>query len=191
SSSEAPDGWAEADVLLDRTGGFNYGSGIVELQLADGHDVASIGGKRAHWLRCRLADRTRSGATAATFSHPPEIYSITAAAIGALIPVAHSERLEAEDLGESDGTPGQRFTLSFAPVLPPDTDETPEVLDSDTGVWERWERVESFAESGPLDRHFALDLASGEVELGPAIRTADGGWRYHGARPPKGARLRM
>jgi predicted phage baseplate assembly protein len=191
SSSEAPDGWAEAEVLLDRTGGFNYGSGIVELQLADGHDVASVGGRRAHWLRCRLADRTRSGATAATFSHPPEIYSISAAAVGALIPVAHSERLEGEDLGESDGTPGQCFTLSFAPVLPPEPDETLEVLDPSTGVWERWDRVESFAESGPSDRHYAFDLASGEIELGPAIRTADGDWRYHGGRPPKGARLRM
>ena len=36
-----------------------------------------------------------------------------------------------------------------------------------------------------------LDLVSGEVELGPAIRETDGGWTQYGAVPPKGAVLRF
>jgi predicted phage baseplate assembly protein len=191
SSSEGPGGWAECQVLLDRTGGFNYGSGIVELQLPAVHDPATVGGQRAWWLRCRLDDRTRSGAQAATFSHPPEIYSITAAPLGALVPVAHSQTVVDEVLGESDGTPGQSFRLRHAPVLPPGDGEFLEVLDPESGGWQRWERRESFADSGPEDLHYTLDLASGEIELGPAIRTGAGGWRQYGAVPPKGAQLRM
>jgi predicted phage baseplate assembly protein len=191
SSAEGPGGWAECDVLLDRTGGFNYGSGIVELQLPAGHDQATVAGHRGYWLRCRLDDRTRSGAQAATFSHPPEIYSITAAPLGALIPVAHSMAIDGEILGESDGTPGQAFRLRYAPVLPPDEDETLEIHDPETGAWQRWARRESFADSKPDDLHYTLDLASGEVALGPAIRSGEGGWRQYGGIPPKGARLRL
>jgi predicted phage baseplate assembly protein len=191
SSGEAPGGWAECEVLEDTTGGFNYGSGVVELQLPAAHDQATVGGMRAHWLRCRLDDTTRRGAAAATFSHPPEIYSISAAPLGALVPAAHSVRVEEEVLGESDGTPGQVFHLRNAPVLELEGLEGLEVLDPETTHWQPWELRESFAESGPNDAHYALDLASGEVALGPAIRTGDGAWRQYGAVPPKGARLRM
>jgi predicted phage baseplate assembly protein len=186
------DDWTEAEVLEDRTGGFNYGSGLVELQLPRSHSQASIGGKRAFWIRCRLDDKTRSGAEATnTYSHAPEIYSITAAPIGALIPASHARHQETELLGQSDGTPGQRFRVRFAPMLPVDPDETIEVVNPDSGAWERWEHVESFVESGENDRHFTIDLAHGEIELGPAIRTPDGAWRQYGVVPPKGAAVRI
>ena len=191
SSSEGPGGWAECEVLLDSTGGFNFGSGIVELQLPAGHEQVSMGGKRGYWLRCRLDDRTRSGEAAATFSHPPEIYSITAATLGAIIPVAHSMTLVEEVIGESDGTPGQSFDLRYGPVLELEDGEHLEVLDPETGAWEPWQLRESFAESGPDDRHFTLDLAGAQLDLGPAIRTGDGGFRQYGAVPPKGATLRL
>src|SRR5712691_3618510 len=185
------DGWEEAIVLEDRTGGFNYGSGVVELQCPPVSSPTAIGGKRAHWLRCRLDDKTRSGSEATAFSHPPEIYAITAVPVGAMLPATHSMRIEGEDLGQSDGTPGQIFRLRYAPVLPTTGDETLEVVNPETGAWERWEMVPSFVESGPNDRHFLLDLASGELELGPAVRTPDGGWRFHGYFPLKGAMLRF
>ena len=191
SSGTATGGWAEAEVLVDTTGGFNYGSGVVELQLPDGHDAATVGGARAYWLRCRLADVTRRGAAAATFSHPPEIYSITASPLGALVPAAHSVRIDEEPVGESDGTPGQTFRLRHAPVLALEGTEGLEILEPGSNAWRPWELRESFAESGPGDEHYTLDLASGEVALGPAIRAGDGGWRQYGAVPPKGARLRM
>jgi predicted phage baseplate assembly protein len=123
SSGEAPGGYALATVLEDTTGGFNYGSGIVELQVPASHDAAQVAGTRGFWLRCRLDDTTRAGAPAATFSHPPEIYSITAAPTGALVPAAHSVRVDEEVVGESDGTPGQAFRLRNAPVLALEGDE--------------------------------------------------------------------
>jgi predicted phage baseplate assembly protein len=191
SSADVEGGWAEAEVLIDRTGGFNYGSGVVEVQISSHHSATTIAGKRAHWLRCRVDSKTRSGLDALVYSNPPEIYSITARAIGALIPSSHAVLVTEPVLGESDGTPGQAFTLPQAPVLELRSDETLVVLDPDSAQWETWELRESFAESGPADRHYAIDLAHGEIELGPAIRTADGGWRQYGAVPKKGSSLKF
>ena len=189
--SQAEGGWAEAEVLEDLTGGFNYGSGTVELQCPERSAVQPLGGHRMHWIRCRIDDRTRTGGAATTYSHPPEIYSITATPIGALLPATHAAQIEDEPLGLSDGTPGQVFTLRHSPVLKPGTGETLEVQDPESGDWSTWELREDFVSSTEFDRHFALDQVSGDVELGPAIRETDGGWSQYGAVPPKGAVLRF
>jgi predicted phage baseplate assembly protein len=191
STGEAGAAWAEARVLSDRTGGFNYGSGIIELELPTRTGIESVGGRRAHWLRCRLDALTRSGVAGAVFSHPPEIYSLAAGAIGARIPAVHAQRETNEVLGESDGTPGQRFELRHSPVLAPRVDETLEVRVPGSTDWQPWERRDSFAESGPSDLHYLVDPAAGEIELGPAIRSAGGEWVQHGSIPPKGATLRF
>ena len=189
--SPSPTGeWAEAEVLEDLTGGFNYGSGAVELQCPTRSGIAPVSGKRLHWLRCRLDDSTRRGGGVAAYAHPPEIYSITAAPIGALLRTEHAGLEVDEVLGTSDGTPGQTFELRFAPVLAPEGGETLESRESG-GEWEPWELRESFAESTREDRHFTLDLVHGEIELGPSVREADGGWTQYGAIPAKGAQLRM
>jgi predicted phage baseplate assembly protein len=188
----SPDGgWDRATVLFDLTGGFNYGSGSVELQLPPRSAARPIGGKHLHWLRCRIAERTVSSDAAAAYAHPPEIYEITAGAIGAAVPAAHSVRVDREVLGVSDGTPRQSFPLRFSPVLPLEGDETVEARNPRTGEWIAWEPRESFATSGPDDRHFAIDLVAGQVEFGPAIRERSGDWTQYGAIPPKGSTLRV
>ena len=153
--------WLEATVLEDATGGFNYGSGAVELQLPSRSAIVGLAGQRCHWLRCRVHDRTRSGAAATIFSHPPEIYDITAAPLGAELPAAHSARERDELLGTSDGTPGQSFRLRYSPVLTLAQDERLEVRPPGEDTWEPWEPRESFAEQrrgrpsfplGPRDR---------------------------------------
>jgi Baseplate J-like protein len=58
-------------------------------------------------------------------------------------------------------------------------------------VWEPWERVQSFADSGADDRHYCLDAATGEISFGPSVRLPDGGVRDYGAVPPKGAIVRV
>jgi predicted phage baseplate assembly protein len=184
------EGWAEAEVLEDTTGGFNYGTGLIELQLPRTHDPATVGRRRAHWLRCRVDERTRAGESA-SYAAPPEIYRIGAAPVGALVPSAHAEQVGEEALGESDGTPAQTFKLRRAPLLPAEPGETLEVLSPGERDWQAWERRDSFLESGPEDLHFRLDPASGTVELGPSVRSGDGGWRQHGAIPEKGALLRF
>jgi predicted phage baseplate assembly protein len=189
--SQGDGAWLEAEVLEDLTGGFNYGSGTVLVELPPRSAVQPMAGHRLHWLRCRIDDKTRSGSAATTYSQPPEIYSITAAPVGARLPATHAAQISSEILGVSDGTPGQIFPLRNSPVLKPAAGETLEIQDPESGDWARWELREDFVGSTEFDRHFTLDLVSGEVELGPAIRETDGGWTQYGAVPPKGAVLRF
>ena len=88
--------------------------------------------------------------------------------------------------------PASSFQLLYAPVLEPTPAEHLEVLDPERGEdWQAWEQRESFAESGPDDRHYVLDAADGTIELGPAVRSPDGSWRQYGRVPPARALLRM
>jgi predicted phage baseplate assembly protein len=183
--------WLEAQVLEDLTGGFNYGSGSVELQLPARSGVDSIGGHRLHWVRCRFDEDTPAGRDGATYTHPPHVYEITAAPVGAALAGAHATVVRHESLGISDGTPGQVFPLRARPVLPLAGDEYLEVQDPETGDWQQWEARDTLALSGPFDRHFVLDRYAGQIELGPAIRQSDGDWRQYGAVPPKDAQLRI
>jgi predicted phage baseplate assembly protein len=182
--------WLEAEVLEDLTGGFNYGSGTVLLELPPRSAIQPLAGHRMHWLRCRIDDRTRTGGAATTYTQPPEIYSITAGALGARLPATHASQVRQEILGVSDGTPGQIFPLRNAPLLKPLAGETLEVQDPESGDWARWELRDDFVGSTEFDRHYNLDVVSGEVEFGPAIRETDGGWTQYGSVPPKGAVLR-
>jgi len=189
--SQDGDAWGEAAIIADTTGGFNYGSGLIDLRLPRRSAIRAIGGHRCYWLRCRVVDRAADGKEA-RYSHPPEIKAITVRAIGAVLPAGHSAREVDEALGYSDGTPSQVFRVINAPTLPLDpAGETLEVREPGGEDWERWDACESFASSGPADRHFVFDAAVGEVQLGPAIRHAEGGWSQHGAVPQKGAALRI
>ncbi|MBA3746480.1 MAG: putative baseplate assembly protein, partial [Solirubrobacterales bacterium] len=183
--------WLPAEVLEDLTGGFNYGSGSVQLQLPETSAIQLLGGKRLHWVRCRIDELTISGNSGATYTQAPEIYSISAAPIGALLPAAHSALAPAEVLGVSDGTPGQTFELRTAPVLPLEQGETLEVQYPGDETWTSWELRESFASSNAAGKHFSIDLVSGQIEFGPAIRETDASWTQYGAVPPKGSVLRM
>jgi predicted phage baseplate assembly protein len=189
--SQGDNEWLEAEVLEDLTGGFNYGSGTVTLELPPRSAIQPLAGHRMHWLRCRIDDKTRHGGAATTYTQPPEIYSITAGVIGARLPATHASQITSEILGVSDGTPGQVFPLRNAPVLKPQAGETLEVQDPESGDWARWELRDDFVGSTEYDRHYTLDLVSGEVEFGPAIRETDGGWTQYGSVPPKGAVLRF
>ena len=189
--SQGDNEWLEAEVLEDLTGGFNYGSGTVTLELPPRSAIQPLAGHRMHWLRCRIDDKTRHGGAATTYTQPPEIYSITAGVVGARLPATHASQITKEIVGVSDGTPGQVFPLRNAPVLKPQAGETLEVQDPESGDWARWELRDDFVGSTEFDRHFTLDLVSGEVEFGPAIRETDGGWTQYGAVPPKGGVLRF
>ena len=184
--------WDEATVLEDLTGGFNYGSGTVELAAAAAQRGPAA--RRATACTgCAAAStrRTAPGGAAATYTHPPEIYSITAAPIGARLPPTHASRDEREILGASDGTPGQIFPLRYRPVLALGRGRDAR------GAGPRVRRLGALGAARGLrrldrvDRHFTLDLVGGEVEFGPAIRETDGGWTQYGAVPPKGAVLRF
>src|SRR4029079_7705520 len=92
--------------------------------------------------------------------------------------------------GTSNGEPGQTFALRFAPVLTLRAGETLEIQNA-AGDSEAWDEVDSFADSGPDDRHFTIDLVHGLIRLGPELHDPGTAITRRGAIPPKGAALRM
>ena len=147
-------------------------------------------GQRLHWLRCRVATPQESGGAA--YERPPEISSITAAPIGATLLARHADHVDNEVIGESDGTPGQTFTVLRPPMLAPSRRRVargPRPRARRSGSAGRPSSRSSTPRAS--DRCYVCDAATGTIELGPAVRQADGDWRHYGAVPPKGATLRL
>ena len=67
--------WDPVTVLEDTTGGFNFGSGEVLLELPGDSERVPLDGHRLHWLRCRVATPAESGGAA--YERPPEVFTIT------------------------------------------------------------------------------------------------------------------
>lgn len=175
--------WVPARVHSDTTGGLNR-DGEVLLGLPRAMAPLTLGGTRAHWLRMRLLP-CRPGQPG--YQASPRISSLAAAVLGGNVVAEHGRDVGPEVLGRSDGSPGQQFTLANAPVLPRRPGEVLRVVVGDTA--EVWTEVPDFTASGPDDRHYTIDDASGTVSFGPVVRYADGTLRSHGAVPPDGAEI--
>lgn len=200
--SYGQENWSPAAVVSDSSGGFNYASGVVELQLPRTEEAASVAGSELHWLRCRLLEEDKHGS--ACYTHAPRIRRVKVAAIGTLVGAEHAARagtprtlaaaqhLDAggELLGYSDGSPGQVLRVRHWPALSLTPDEGLEVLDAKSGRWVAWSVQDSLADSGPGDLHYCFDPTTGEVSLGLAIRERDG-WVQRGKIPERGAAMRL
>jgi predicted phage baseplate assembly protein len=182
--------WHEATAASDETGGFLLGDGAITVELPEETAVAGISGKQLHWLRCRVAERTRAGRRTA-YARPPLIVALSAAVAGATVAAVHAATVSEESLGVSEGVPGVAYALKHRPVLPLEAGETLEVRAPRGDQWTPWQAVSSFALSGRGDPHFMLDETRGEVRFGPAIRQPDGGWRQFGEIPAAGSALRF
>ncbi|WP_405583404.1 putative baseplate assembly protein [Streptomyces sp. NBC_01190] len=178
------DGWTPCEVDRDGTGGLNR-PGEVVLHVPGGHVLSRTGRREAGWLRCRVTEPLPGQPFYAT---SPTVRSAEAFTIGGTTGAVHAETVRDEALGESTGLPGQRLRLANAPVV---GDVPPLHLQvaGDDG-WTDWEAVPHFAASGPDERHFTLDAATGELAFGAAVREPDGSLRQYGAVPPKGAVIR-
>jgi predicted phage baseplate assembly protein len=179
------DSWAPCELDSDTTGGLNR-DGDVIVHVPHGHTASIIAKQRAGWLRARVTDLIEGQPA---YSASPNIKGLAVITIGGTVDAVNADLIREEDLGSSEGVPGQRFALRRSPVVPGDTPAVLEVA-GDEG-WDEWTQVSDFAGSGPDDKHFQLDVSEGEVKLGPAVRLADGALRRYGAVPPKGARLRL
>lgn len=178
-------GWSPCDVDRDDTGGLNK-AGDVVLHVPENHETSILARNRAGWIRCRLLVPEEGQPT---YTQSPRILSISAFTIGGTARMVHAEVVRNEDLGTSDGTPGQKFVLQRRPVVPWEEPGVLQVIDDD-GVTE-WAPVEHFAEADPDEKCFHIDAFAGEVQFGPAVRQGDGTLRQYGAVPPKGAYLRL
>jgi predicted phage baseplate assembly protein len=179
------DDWEPCELDSDTTGGLNR-DGDVVIHVPRGHVVSLIAKQRAGWLRARVTEPVEGQPA---YSASPNIKGLNAITIGGTVDVVNAELVRDEEIGISEGVPGQRFLLKRGPVVPGDDDPVLEVT-GDEG-WDEWTYVPDFAASGPDDTHFTVDLSSGEVRLGPAVRLADGMLRRYGAVPVKGAHLRL
>jgi predicted phage baseplate assembly protein len=178
-------GWAKCEVDQDDTGGLNR-PGDIFLHLPGGHVSSLLNGIRAAWVRAVV---TEPNPGRPAYSRSPVLSRLSADCVGGTVTAIHAVRVVDDAVGEAEGVPGERFSLSRRPVL--DTGQPP-VLDVSAGDgWEEWRCVPDFADSHPNDPHFTLDRAAGEVEFGPAVRLTDGAWRCHGRVPPQGAVLRV
>lgn len=179
------DGWAACELDSDTTGGLNR-DGDVIVHVPPSHTASLIAKRRAGWIRARV---TALAEGQPGYQASPSITSLEAITIGGTVDAVNAELVANEEVGVSEGVPGQRFAVKRAPLVPGDEPAILEVSGPDG--WEEWTEVADFASSGPDDRHFVLDLGSGEVRLGPAVRLADGALRSFGAVPAKDARLRL
>ncbi|MGH8981962.1 MAG: putative baseplate assembly protein [Acidimicrobiales bacterium] len=177
------EGWASLPVHADTTGGLNR-DGDIELRLPRHSAPLSLGGTRAHWVRVRLLAE-REGQ--AGYQSSPRLRTLRAAVLGGTVTAEHAVVVGPERPGRSDGSPGQRFVLAQTPVLPRREGEEVRVATAERA--DTWTEVPDFTASGPADRHYAIDDASGTITFGPAVRYADGTVRQHGAIPPDGAEI--
>src|SRR6266567_5209504 len=179
-------GWVACDVEYDGTGGFNT-PGEVILHTPTMQE-ANFGGTVARWLRCRLAE-PRPGQR--MYYASPMVERLRVEARGGTVGARHATTIRDEILGQSDGTPGQTFTLQHAPLLARDPNQDYLIVESPGSETEYWREVEDFAESGPDDRHFTLDSTDGTLTLGPTLLQPDGSVYRFGATPLKRSWLRF
>ena len=146
-------GWAPLAVV-DDTRGLTRSGAVRFVGPADLAPTAQLG-RTFCWLRARRSDVGR----------------LTAPRLGRVLTntvmAEHSLRHDAEVLGFSDGTPGQRLRTAATPVL---DGELVEVLEA-TG-WQPWSAVPTLAASGADDRQYVLDRALGDVTFGDGRRGA-------------------
>jgi predicted phage baseplate assembly protein len=179
--------WSPLRLESDTTGGLNT-NGHVILHLLLTGAIKEVNGQHACWIRCR-AVKPRPGQGA--YGSSPMVRSIVSESIGGTVPASHALRVTNELIGQSGGTPGQRFQLQNVPVMSREPGETVEVETENEGEFEPWQEVSDFADSGPTDPHFTCDSVSGEIQFGPSIRQPSGEERQYGRLLPNGRRVRF
>ena len=193
--------WDLLEIASDTTLGFNRRpgqevngerTGRIEMCLPVGLVARTINKHRGYWVRCRytvdLPPRGPEARRPAPYQKSPEIKNVEARVIGGTAPASNCTTVPFKDLGLSDGTPGQVFSLGHAPIMPRRPGETLLVGTQDTPreELEQWQEVHDFSESGEDDRHFLCDSYAGEIIFGPSIAQPDGSMRQHGKVPDKG-----
>ncbi len=174
----------------DTTGGLNNPSGRLVFYLPLSARSDEIQGVSAYWLRCRFEQRRSSQGV---YSRSPRVAKITAYALGAAVTATHATLVRNEDLGITNGEPGELFTLFNAPLLDPGEGEMLEIEERVDGsiVFVPWTRVDDFSRSSRYDRHYTLNTANGEIQLGPSIRQSDGKMQQYGRVPDANRRVRF
>jgi len=180
--------WERCEVDQDTTRGMN-GIGRIRIHLPNMGKYKVHDGEQ-YWIRARVKEITpaeeREGMHAYRLS--PRLRKAHVASWGCTIPATHAQKIVREFLGQSDGSPGQRFTLKAYPILDRKKEERL-VVQIEGGQAQTWVEVNDFSESTSSDMHYTLDSTNGEIRFGPAVRQQDGAIKLYGAVPPRGSNL--
>jgi predicted phage baseplate assembly protein len=165
--------WRPMTLLRDETTAFTRDGHIVLRGPGSGAKKARRGdvADPLYWIRCRVVD--------ASWEKAPRLDAILPNCVQARQQIS----LRSESVGRSLGVPGQTFSLARTPVLPravPQTHVMPDGrivtvpsvrLDIDEGAgFAPWQEVDDFHASGPEDRHFTLNRATGLITFGTGER---------------------
>ncbi|MGK7944659.1 MAG: putative baseplate assembly protein [Microcystaceae cyanobacterium] len=151
---------------LTREGSDPFAGADVILHLPLDFPSAQFSNYQGHWLRCCYTPQQDNQPG---YGRSPRIIGINVSSMGGTVPISQEIAINNEDLGASDGRPGQKFQLQVTPILPRRESEyllvrPPEELP------QRWQEVNDFADSHQGDRHYTLDSLTGEIQFGPLIR---------------------
>ncbi len=180
--------WLPCQVELDTTKGMNTG-GKVRLHLPD-MGKYTVDKKTRYWVRVRIKEINSAERLLGMRSYDisPRMRKLSVHTWGGTVMATHARPVKREHLGQSDGSPGQRFYLQFTPILKRQEGENLLVL-VDGEAPQAWQEVRDFASSGSQDKHYTLDPINGELRFGPAVRQPDGTMKLYGAVPPRSAQL--
>ena len=137
----------------------------VILHLPKKWQVSQFSNYEGYWLRCRY---TKPETDSNHYIRSPRLREVSARSIGGTVGVIQCSQIRNEILGESDGTSGQTFQLTTAPIL--EREEEEYILVTPPGESPQiWQEVRDFADSGPKDKHYTIDSIKGTVQFGPKI----------------------
>jgi predicted phage baseplate assembly protein len=158
--------WQPLDVTSDTTNGLSR-TGVVlfNAPTAGAQGPAKYGAlqrpedQALYWLRYRIDQILGNG-----YESLPLLEDVLLNTITATNAVIETDEL----LGASSGLPSQTFTLANTPVLPkdPDVKGIIAVDANDRNGFVTWTEVGDFANAGPTDMVYTLDLATGLVSFG-------------------------
>ena len=180
--------WQVCDVEMDTTKGMNS-AGRIQIHLP-AMGVNNVNDAELYWVRARVKEITPTEHKEGTrpYRLTPKLRQVSVASWGGTVPSTNAQKITREFLGQSDGSPGQRFQLKFTPVLDRLPGETL-VVQVEGEPPQVWKEVADFADSGAEDRHFTLDSNTGELRIGPAVRQQDGAIKLYGGIPTRGSNL--
>ncbi len=180
--------WQACDGESDTTKAMNS-AGRIQIHLPK-MGKYNVKKKELYWVRVRNKEISpaeyREGMR--PYDKSPRLRQVSVASWGGTVPATHAQQITRQFLGQSDGSPGQRFQLQATPILKREPGETLSVQVEGEPP-QTWTEVTDFADSGADDWHYTLDSATGELRLGPAVRQPDGTIKLYGAVPPRGANL--